>query len=219
MESIKKWWKKSMHVSTVLLLIAILGIGLTMAYFTDTETATNLFSTGKAKIDTTENTTGLTKTGIGVSVDQYSVPCYVRIRVDVPLVSYGDGTQLGDQPEIVLVNGTNITALTWNNYGEGASIPAKIQENVIQNGWTKYGEYWYLCRPLEKGENAEIISTLTYKDLLNEVGELPDGIKSSMLTIPITSEAVQKEGIPVSSSGGALAAKEAFNIVEGIKNP
>ena len=215
MESIKKWWKKSMHVSTVLLLIAILGIGLTMAYFTDTEAAINIFSTGKVSVETKENAEGFTKNGIGVTVANDSVPCYVRMRVDVPTLEYETVTGDKKQAKIILADETTIVnAQEWNAYSEGETLPANINGTIVTAGWTKYGEFWYLSQTLAKGEWADIINSLTYEDLVDgTTKELPDGITFDMLTIPITSEAIQKEGITVSTSG-AEAARDAFAFVE-----
>jgi len=49
MKSISKWFRRSMRWSAALLVVAILGIGMTVAYFTDIEAAVNNITTGKIR--------------------------------------------------------------------------------------------------------------------------------------------------------------------------
>ena len=60
-----KWLKRPMHFGLALLLIAILTIGTTIAFFTDIEAAVNSITTGKIQIDINEKVDGLTKNDIG----------------------------------------------------------------------------------------------------------------------------------------------------------
>lgn len=78
-----KWLKRPMHFGLALLLIAILTIGTTIAFFTDIEAAVNSITTGKIQIDINEKVDGLTKNDIGVRAAGKS-ECYVRIRADIP---------------------------------------------------------------------------------------------------------------------------------------
>ena len=82
-----KWLKRPMHFGLALLLIAILTIGTTIAFFTDIEAAVNSITTGKIQIDINEKVDGLTKNDIGVRAAGKS-ECYVRIRADIPTVTY-----------------------------------------------------------------------------------------------------------------------------------
>ena len=52
---INKWLKRSMHGSMAVMLVAVLGIGLTMAYFTDVEEAINKVFAGKVTVEIEED--------------------------------------------------------------------------------------------------------------------------------------------------------------------
>lgn len=221
MKSISKWFKRSMRWSMALLLVAILGVGLTIAYFTDIEAAVNKFKIGKIDIETDEQAGQLTKTDIGV-ISNGSSECYIRMKVNVPTVSYrlNDGTESG--AEITLVNGTVITVADWMTKAE---VPAKVtfaEENpqTVNSVWQKKeDDYWYLSIPLNQGDRAQIIEKITYPGLWDEekntlVDPLPDGLTEEMLTIPIVSEAVQVDNIVVTGTG-ADAAYQAFQTAQG----
>ena len=87
MKDKKKMLNKSMKFGLALLLIAILAIGATVAFFTDIEAAVNSITTGKVEVEVEEKVDGLTKSGIGVKATGTS-KCYVRIRVDIPTLTY-----------------------------------------------------------------------------------------------------------------------------------
>lgn len=87
MKDKNKMLNKSMKFGLALLLIAILAIGATVAFFTDIEAAVNSISTGKVEVEVEENVSGLTKSSIGVKATGTS-ECYVRIRVDIPTLTY-----------------------------------------------------------------------------------------------------------------------------------
>ncbi len=199
MKSIKEWFKKSKNWSMALLLIAILGVGMTMAYFTDIETAINSFTVGSIGTETDEKVEGVTKTGVGVIATGNS-ECYVRMRVDIPTTKYVGIDGIEHQAMITLVKASDdnaITATVWNNYTSKTEIPASIiQDGEIINSeakWKKYSDgFWYLSTVLQKNQKATIVDKITYPGLMQDgVVVLPDGVTYDMLTISITSEAVQ----------------------------
>lgn len=214
MNSIGKWLKKSMRWSIALLLIAVLGIGLTLAYLTDVETAFNRFSVSEVQITTEETAEALTKKDIGVSA-QGTSKCYVRMRVDIPDVTYPlEGQSEPGQAQITLANRT-ITGTQWQTFK--GPVTAVLASGTAE--WKKIGDFWYLSIPLKKGEKAYLINEITYPGLYDAekekmVSPLPDGLTEAMLSITVTSEAVQADGIDVGDESGAEAAFKAFQTVD-----
>lgn len=217
-----KWLKRPMHFALALLVIAILGIGTTIAFFTDIEAAVNSITFGKIKIETNEEVKGLTKTGIGVT-STGSSEAYVRIRVDVPTVTYRyiDNGEIKIGSAEITLPGTEqpISAEKWleqqamsitvRRANPDADKPSKAEWLKKEDG------FWYLSVTLEKGDQVPFLSKIEYPGLLkgNSV-ELPVDLTMDMLTIPIVSEAVQAEAVDIKGKTGADAAFEAFKAVE-----
>lgn len=210
----KAWFKSPIHIMAPLLVASVMIMG-TVAYFTDVEAVVNTIRFGQISIKTNEEVSGLTKSNIGVTA-QGNADCFVRIRVDVPTVSYSynleDGTLVTAQAMIKLPGVEDpISASEWLNYS--GPITVEIGESAYH--WYKNTEdgFWYLDKTLSSGETALFISSIEYKNLyLNN--ELVGGITKDMLTIPITSEAVQADNIvDDSDETGAALAMEAFDRV------
>ena len=220
----KAWFKSPIHIMAPLLVASVMIMG-TVAYFTDVEAVVNTIRFGQISIETNEEVNGLTKSNIGVTA-QGNADCFVRIRVDVPTVSYSynldDGTLVTAQAMIKLPGVEDpIPASDWLTYDE----PISVTENGKTYTWykdTSGDGFWYLDTTLSTQEvgqkTALFIESITYKDLYRD-GEWVGGITEDMLTIPITSEAVQADNIvddikdnPDYQSGAKLA-MEAFDRV------
>lgn len=190
----KAWFKSPIHIMAPLLVASVMIMG-TVAYFTDVEAVVNTIRFGQISIVTNEEVSGLTKSNIGVTA-QGNADCFVRIRVDVPTVSYTytgeDGKKYTAQAMITLPGGDEISASDWLNYSE----PITVGTGESAYHWYKNAEdgFWYLDKTLSSRETALFISSIKYQNLyLNK--ELVGGITEDMLTIPITSEAVQADNI------------------------
>ena len=209
----KAWFKSPIHIMAPLLVASVMIMG-TVAYFTDVEAVVNTIRFGQISIDTNEEVNGLTKNNIGVTA-QGNADCFVRIRVDVPTVSYSynleNGTPVKAQAVITLPDEEKISASQWLNY----SKPITIEVGESTYTWHKNAEdgFWYLDKTLSSGETALFIDSIEYQYLyLND--ELVGGITEDMLTIPITSEAVQADNIVDDVTGdNADKAIEAFKRV------
>lgn len=195
MKKSKKWLKSPIHIMVPLVAAAVLVMG-TVAYFTDVEAVVNTIRFGEISIETNEKVENLTKSNIGVTANGTS-DCYVRIRVDVPTVSYtytdGTGESQTAQAMITLPDGNEISASDWAKYGEGSSITSDGKT------WIKGDDgFWYLNQVLHTDDTALFIREITYEGLYRDDGSgnaLPGNITEDMLTIPITSEAVQADNI------------------------
>ena len=204
MKRIKKWFKSPVHVMGMLVLIAVLGMA-TIAYFTDVEAAINSINIGNINTDVDEDITEpVTKKNITVTNNGHSA-AYIRIRVDIPSVSY-DYTdekgvvQSGQQAVITLPDGQTLSFEEWQgldgfSYGEYT--------------WTKIDGYWYLEQPLPAGEDRPsvvFLQQITFPGLyLNGELNLPDGMTTDMFTIPIVSESVQEIAGVTDTEGKGMA--------------
>ena len=200
MEKVSKWFKRSMHLSLALLLVAVLGIGLTVAYFTDVEGALNRVLVGEINVTTQEDIDGLTKNDIAIVANGTS-EAYVRMRVDIPTVTYSylNGETLKtDGQALITIGSEKLTAAQWAKKTELTAVITHGDETTSDAVWEKKEDgFWYLSTTLKQGDSAKIIDSITYPGLWDKenkclVSPLPAGLTEDMLTIIITSEAVQK---------------------------
>lgn len=221
MKNITKWFQKSMHLSLALLVIAVLGIGLTVAFFTDTEGAINRVTVGEINITTGEDVSGLTKSNIDVTSSGTS-EAYVRMRVDIPTITYTyinkDGIPTEGQAQITDLDNKKINAAQWAKLPKIKAIVVRADGTEVDKvTWNKESDgFWYLSTTLKQGDKAKILAEITYPGLWDDsdkdnphlVNPLPDGLTKDMLTIVITSEAVQ-------TMDGVSTAQAAFQKVDG----
>lgn len=204
----KAWFKSPIHIMAPLLVASVMIMG-TVAYFTDVEAVVNTIRFGQISIDTNETVSGLTKSNIGVTA-QGNADCFVRIRVDVPTVSYTDANGTKHEAKITLPNDREMGVSEWLNLTEVKS------ESYT---WVKGDDgFWYLNEKIPHGTKVLFIKKISYENLytVDASGNktLPGNITEDMLTIPITSEAVQADNIvDDSDETGAALAMEAFDRV------
>lgn len=126
--------KRNLLISLLsLALVAVIGVGATLAYFTDkTDTKTNVFTTGKVDITLTDTSTSdkatVTDTGIEykdvvpgdnldkdvyITVDKDSSPCYVGAFVSI---DYPEDARPDEYDVMGLVNDAMMRAGTMNNW-------------------------------------------------------------------------------------------------------
>ena len=162
----KAWFKSPIHIMAPLLVASVMIMG-TVAYFTDVEAVVNTIRFGQISIETNEEVSGLTKKNIGVTA-KGNADCFVRIRVDVPTVSYTytdeDGNKHTEQAMITLPESNKtIPASEWLNY----STPITIGAGESAYTWYKNLEdgFWYLNKTLSSGETALFIDSIEYQNL------------------------------------------------------
>ena len=211
----KAWFKSPIHIMAPLLVASVMIMG-TVAYFTDVEAVVNTIRFGQISIETNETVSGLTKNNIGVTA-QGNADCFVRIRVDVPTVSYTDANGTKHEAKITLPNDNEMGVSEWLNL-------TKIKSESYT--WVKGDDgFWYLNEKIPLGTEVLFIKKISYENLytVDASGNktLPGNITEDMLTIPITSEAVQADNIVDDLEGtvfGADLAKVAFDRVAGKEN-
>ncbi len=119
--------KKLLTVTVLLLLLAVLGVGGSLAYFAHrADPVINTFQAGSVEAEILEEVEGNQKTSIQVKNTGKS-PVYVRVR----LISYW-------------MDGENI-----------APMDSKAVSVTLHSGWIKIGEYYYYKKPLASGSTTE----------------------------------------------------------------
>ena len=226
MNKIGAWLKRKKTFLFAAAALAVLTAGMSLAFFTDGETAANTVKTGEVQIDIEENIDGLKKTDISVTSTGKS-PCYVRMRVDVPVLKYEEGGEEKILSPDVNFNDRDDTPVEtdgseWNGYTEGKEISTgKDSSDTVKTAlWVKKNDgYWYLSVPLKAGEKAALCNQAEYKELmLNGTLNLPAGISKDQLSILVYAEAVQSGHIDVGDAKGAEAAYKAFQQLKNDEN-
>lgn len=234
MSKIGQWLKMKKNLIFAVAGIAALTAGMSLALFTDSESAANTAKTGKVaiRVDETLDSDSLKKTDISVTGVGES-PCYVRMRVDVPVLRYsdGDGRECVFTPMISYNQRTEegetdgeentVQGNQWNSFRPGTGNDrirpgsGSQPESVKSAEWVKREDgYWYLSVPLEKNEKAVLCNSVEYTDIEGAGSgtlELPPGISKDQLEITVYAEAVQSENIVEDEEvNGAEAAYKAF---------
>lgn len=173
MKTIIKWLKKPKYAVPAVLLLICLGIGGTMAWFTDIEAAINRITIGHNEIEIVETIKGLEKEKVGVA-NTGSIPVYVRLRVDIPSeITYLDNA--GNIQTIeVIVEPTDSEQANWH--------------------YESNDGYWYYRPSIPKGATKYLYDSIKVEVNNPAAGEM-ERIKD-MLDIVIYSESIQSEGLP-----------------------
>lgn len=175
--------KKLVLLSTAVILVAMMVVGGTLAYFTADDTATNVFTVGDVRIELTEplwdaNLNGASRLeniypGMPITKDPMvtnigSNPAFVRVKVEIPEFS-PDGSSTTMPLFTIGALGAN-----WDDGGDG---------------------YYYYTASLASGEYTsklfEVVTLTTELDVHN--GVFPVEVEGE-LNINITAEAVQAQG-------------------------
>ncbi len=169
--------KKRMFIiilSTVL--VAALAVGATLAYFSDTKTATNTFTVGNVKITLTEPH--------WVSSGSVDAP---EAYPGEPLAKDPIVTNTGANPCVVRIK------ITWPTLPAGASAIQYRTDYVtdkLGNDWYKDGDYYYYLKPLGLTEATDALF-----DQVVMPTDLQNGDAATAYNIVVVAEAVQAQGI------------------------
>lgn len=229
----KTLWKKGRFSWLIIVLVILLCIGMSNAYYTDVEAMETPVRVGSVYVETIETVSGLEKSDIGVQVTGRT-ESYIRMQIGVPDFVYeykepGQETAKTGSIQVTTYGDSILTAEEWKNTEK---IPAKIiragTEDTETASWYLLDDgFWYLSTTLNTGDQAGFVKKLTYPGLWDAdktqvIDPLPLGLTMDMLTIPIHSEAVQVpnldtkdvEEIENEEKGACLRAQRAFELVE-----
>ncbi len=191
--------KKIVTLALVAALVAVVAVGATLAYFTDTADAENVFTVGKVKIELTEPawTTGGGATeadtvypgeplGKDPTVKNIGAnPCFVRIKVDglEQFVPTG-ATEEADKAPWRIIYRTN-----W-------------VDNALGAGWVLHTDGWFYYKPTNNVLPAGFATTPLFHQIV-----IPEALKNGsglsltaaadtadLKEIVVTAQAVQAQG-------------------------
>ena len=168
-------------------LIATVGIGATLAYFTDSEVATNIVTTGNVNIRLLEN--GEEVEGLPfekvipgqilekepkVVLDPESADAYVRVKVMI------------EGNEMLVFN----EVLNKNEYSkEAKALDDLLKASIEENGWklNSDGFYYYKDQLTQTNKEALLFETLTIPTSWNNL------MADKTFTVKIQAEAIQAD--------------------------
>lgn len=170
--------KKITAITVCVCMLAIAIVGGTLAYFTDTDKADNVFTVGNVSIDLTEpNWEG-------------------EGSKDAPEVYPGEA--LAKDPTVTN-NGKNpafvrIKVEGWDCLGKGNEIGYRTDyvDNKLGNNWVEYGGYFYYTEVLEVGATTDAAF-----DQIVIPTSVTNGFDGSY-DLVVTAEAVQAQGAKAS---------------------
>jgi predicted ribosomally synthesized peptide with SipW-like signal peptide len=173
METNKMKNKKLLAVTASVVLLGAIGVGSTLAYFTDTEQASNVVTMGHVDIELTEpqfseaNTDNTIENVVPnqeitkdptITVGEDSEDCYVRVYLEI--------TELDADQQAALLENINIDDSKWVLGDDG---------------------YYYYQDVLSKGDEVEFFTTVTIpEDWGNEVADMT-------FEINVSAEAIQSD--------------------------
>ena len=192
--------RKIMLSLTVLALTALVGVGATLAWFTDSDTATNVITTGNVKIKIVE-TSQEPKSDYEYDEKKgitYNVPYMPgKVLSKEALIENTGSVPAYVRAKVVFLD-ENDQELTFNGVE-----PPQINYDVFKDYWSQDGGYYYYHQSLPSGAKTEYLFTTV--TIPTSWGNEMSNIK---FNIVIKAEAVQ------SDHTGATA-KEAFAL-EGL---
>lgn len=157
-------------------LIGTLAVGGTLAWFTDTETATNVVTTGNVDISILEK---------GDGQDEYEVEDDAGLELAGP---YVPGAEIG---KAVKIKNTGANSAYIRVLVEFENLPGEEEPelNFDTTDWIKEGSYYYYKTSVEKdAETTDLFTTVTIPAAWDN-----SATDKSDINIKLTAEAIQSE--------------------------
>lgn len=157
-------------------MVGTLAVGGTLAWFTDTETATNVVTTGNVDITWVENGDDITEENTGIDFGDKATP---GAELDKVAEVRNDGKN------VALIRATvTVTPDTVSDFFDVNYTP--------DSNWVNGGDgYYYYLRPVQPGETTDsIISSISIAT--NAGNEAAD---SERIQIKLVADAIQAENI------------------------
>ena len=167
--------KKILSLALVVCVAAILAIGGTLAYFTDTDSADNVFTVGNVEIELTETAW---EAGDEEAEDAYPGEA---------LPKNPNVTNNGDNPCFVRISVTGLDCLGKDNM---ITYETNYQPGALGEDWVLYDDgYFYYTSVLPAGES-------TATDLFDQI-RIPTSVTNGFdgnYDVVVKAEAVQAQG-------------------------
>lgn len=178
--------KKVLAAATSVALVAVVGIGATLAYFTDSEEQTNVVTMGHVDIDLTETSQEkdsiLTENGL-----QFNNVMPGDVVSKVPTVTVVEDSQdayIRMKMEISAEEGSGITQQDL------AELESRLSNQITEGtGWTYDGEYYYYNKVMTAGEAVDFFTSVTVPETW------ANNTADESFSIKLTAEAIQAENV------------------------
>lgn len=150
--------KKVLGLVTALALVGAVGIGATLAYFTDNATVENTFVMGHVDIDLTETTVEKNEDGEYVQKETEITDEGLKFENVVP------NQTVPKDPTVTVAEGSEDAyirvTLTFDGLSEEQT--AQLLNGIeINDGWVSSGDYYYYQDKLTAGESATLFDEVT----------------------------------------------------------
>lgn len=174
--------KKITAIALVVCLVAVAIVGGSLAYFTDTDKATNTFTVGNVDIDLTEP--GWTSSGSQDAPEVYP---------GEPLAKDPTVENIGDNPCFVRIKVTGLDCLAP---ASAITYRTDYVTDKLGDNWVKHTDgYFYYNKVLAVGEKTDALF-----DQIVIPTDLTNGDAETEFNVVVSAEAVQAQGAKASWS-------------------
>lgn len=182
--------KKLLAAATSVALVAVVGVGATLAYFTDSDDATNVVTMGHVDISLNESSTSEDGkvadeviSGEGMRFDNIMPGDVLSKNPWIVVEPDSQNTYVRMKMDIEAEEGSGITA------DDLQLLEAMLCEDIVSGDWYFDGEYYYYANEMKAGDRADFFRTV------NIPAEWKNNTADGSFTINLTAEAIQAENV------------------------
>lgn len=182
--------KKLLAAATSVALVAVVGIGATLAYFTDSDEANNIVTMGHVDINLTETT----------NINEGKEPETIDPEKGMEFDNIMPGDVLSKIPRITVEPDSQNAYIRVKmdiERSEGSKITsddlqlleAMLREDIVSRDWYFDGEYYYYANEMEAADSVDFFRTV------NIPAEWKNNTADGSFNIDLTAEAIQAENV------------------------
>lgn len=181
--------KKLLTAATSVALVAVVGVGATLAYFTDNDSTTNTVTMGHVDINLTE-TTNANEGEEPTAIDPDAGMQFTNVMPgDVLSKILRITVQPGSQNAYIRVQ-MDIEAADEDITAEDLQLlEAMLREQIVSGDWYFDGEYYYYANEMEAADSVDFFRTV------NIPAEWGNNTADGSFTIDLVAEAIQAENV------------------------
>lgn len=189
--------KKLLTAATSVALVAVVGVGATLAYFTDSEEQTNVVNMGHVDIDLTETSNSDNAVMIEDGIQFYDV-MPGDIISKIPTITVAEGSQNAYVRMKMTISAPEGSEITQDDiYLLEGRLRSEITDNT---GWYYSTEdgYYYYNAGLQAGQHVDFFDTVTIP------AEWRNNTADETFTIELQAEAIQQDNVTVETDGNLI---------------
>lgn len=197
--------KKLLTAAASVALVAVVGVGATLAYFTDSEEQTNVVNMGHVDIDLTETSNSDNAVMIEDGIQFYDV-MPGDIISKIPTITVAEGSQSAYVRMKMTISAPEDSEITQDDiYLLEGRLRSEITDNT---GWYYSTEdgYYYYNAGLQAGQHVDFFDTVTIP------AEWTNNTADETFTIELQAEAIQQDNVTVETNGNLITGWPAAEI-------